>query len=399
MRTLLPAVIVLLLALPLSIQAQNPAIQQIVDDVNIDSLTWRLERLTGELPVDVGNGDELILSRHKLQPGNALAAEWLQQEFTRMGYTATVQAFGPKGENILVEKLGMVHPERKVIICAHYDSMPNGLVAPGADDDGSGVCAVMEAARVMADQDFENTIVFALWDEEEQGLIGSGYYASAAFGNDEEIVAVLQMDAIGYDGNGDGLMRIHARPVGNSIAIKDSALVVNSTYGLDLPILINNPGATYSDHASFWTQGYGAILVIEDFENDPNPHYHTPSDRMEFMDLAYWHGLSKLTIGTTAAMAIPYLEAAVSSSASVPAFELYPNPVRDVLHVRFGSDIAGKASLLITDASGRRVGQPWLVGNGAETLEVDVSGLAAGAYVAIFHSVSTIVSKRFLRLP
>ena len=399
MRTLLSAVIVLLLALPISIRAQNQAIQQIVDAVNIDSLTWRMERLTGELPVDVGNGDELIRSRHKLQPGNALAAEWLQQEFTRMGYTPAVQAFGPRGENVVVEKLGQVYPERKVIICAHYDGMPSGPTGPGADDDGSGVCAVMEAARVMADHNFENTIVFALWDEEEQGLIGSAYYASAAFGNDEEIVAVLQMDAIGYDGDGDGLMRIHARPVGNSIAIKDSALMVNSTYGLELPIAINNPGATYSDHASFWTQGYGAILVIEDFDNDPNPHYHTPTDRLEFMDLAYWHGLSKLTIGTTAAMAVPYLEMAVSSSASVPAFELYPNPVRDVLHVRFGSDPAGTASLVITDATGRRVGQPWLVGKALQTLDVDVSGLAAGAYVASFHSGSTIVSKRFLRLP
>ncbi|MBK7247048.1 MAG: M20/M25/M40 family metallo-hydrolase [Flavobacteriales bacterium] len=136
--------------------------------------------------------------------------------------------------------------------------MPGGTTAPGADDDGSGVCAVMEAARVMAGHDFENTVVFALWDEEEQGLIGSAYYTSAAAGNDEEILAAVQMDAIGYDGNGDGLMRIHTRPVANSIAIKDSVLMVNTIYGLGLPIVVNNPGATYSDHASFWSEGYGA---------------------------------------------------------------------------------------------------------------------------------------------
>lgn len=399
MRILLPAMVLLFLVFSVSVKAQSPAIQLIVDAVNIDSLTWRLERLSGMEPVDVGNGEETILSRHKFQPGNALAAEWLQLEFTRMGYTPSVQVFGSTGANILAVKTGLVHPERKVVICAHYDSMPGGTTAPGADDDGSGVCAVMEAARLMADHDFENTVVFALWDEEEQGLIGSAYYTSAAVGNDEEILAAVQMDAIGYDGNGDGLMRIHTRPVANSIAIKDSALMVNTTYGLDLPIIVNNPGATYSDHASFWSEGYGAILVIEDFDNDPNPHYHTASDRLEFMDLAYWQGLTKLAIGTAAAMAVPVADTRVSTvhETFTPLFELFPNPVRELLHIRFDTGSTNTAILTITDATGREVGQPRPVGNGSHT--VDVSGLAPGAYVASILSGNTAMSKRFLRLP
>ncbi len=399
MRILLPVVVVLSLAFPASIRAQNPAIQQIVDAVNVDSLTWRLERLSGMQPVNVGNGAQTILSRNKFQPGNALAADWLQQEFTRMGYTPSVQVFGQQGENILAVKLGLVHPERKVVICAHYDSMPGGTTAPGADDDGSGVCAVMEAARLMAGHDFETTVVFALWDEEEQGLVGSAYYTSAAVGNDEEILAAVAMDAIGYDGNGDGLMRIHTRPVANSIAIKDSALMVNTTYGLDLPIVVNNPGATYSDHASFWSQGYGAILVIEDFDNDPNPHYHTSSDRLEYMDLAYWQDLTKLAIGTAAAMAVPVAGTRVSTTheASTPMLELFPNPVRELLHIRFDTGTTNTAILTITDATGREVGQPQWVGSSSRA--VDVSGLAPGAYVASIRSGSAVASKRFLRLP
>lgn len=383
------------------LQAQQPIIQLVIDAVDIDSLTWRLERLSGIQPVDVGNGGQTIFSRNKFQPGNALAAQWLQQEFSRMGYTPTVQAFGTQGGNVLAMKLGLVHPERKVVICGHYDSMTGGTTAPGADDDGSGVCAVMEAARVMAGHDFENTVVFALWDEEEQGLIGSAYYTSAAAGNDEEILAAVQMDAIGYDGNGDGLMRIHARPVANSIAIKDSALMVNTAYGLDLPIAVNNPGQTYSDHASFWSEGYGAVLVIEDFDNDPNPHYHTPSDRMEYMDLAYWQGLTKLAIGTAAAMAVPMADSEVSSvaRASGREFTLYPNPVREMLYVRFDSDQANTVVMTITDATGRAVDQPRSIGRGSRTLDADVSGLAPGAYVASVSSGNTVVSKRFFRMP
>lgn len=399
MRTLILAALWLLLVFPASTHAQVPAIQQVVDAVNIDSLTWRLERLSGMQPVDVGSGDQTILSRNKFQPGNALTADWLQQEFTRMGYSPEVQAFGAQGGNILAVKLGLVHPERKVVICGHYDSMPGGTIAPGADDDGSGVCAVMEAARVLAGHDFENTVVFALWDEEEQGLIGSSYYTSAAVGNDEEILAAVAMDAIGYDSDGDGLMRIHTRPVANSIAIKDSALMVNTTYGLGLPIVVNNPGATYSDHASFWSEGYGAILVIEDFDNDPNPHYHTSSDRLEFMDLAYWQGLTKLAIGTAAAIAVPVSDTQMSSLVreNTAVIELFPNPVRELLHIRFYSGSATTATFTIMDATGREVGQPLSMENGSRT--VDVSRLGPGAYVLSIRSGNTVVSKRFLRLP
>lgn len=400
MRMLLPAVVLLLCPSAL-IKAQSPAIQQMVDAVNIDSLTWRLERLSGMQPVDVGNGGETILSRNKFQPGNALAAQWLQQEFTRMGYAPTVQVFGAQGVNLLAVRNGMVHPERKVVICGHYDSMPGGTTAPGADDDGSGVCAVLEAARVMAGHDFEHTVVFALWDEEEQGLVGSAYHAGGEAANDAEILAVVNMDAIGYDGDGDGLMRIHVRPVANSIAIKDSALMVNANYGLDLPIAINDPGATYSDHASFWSEGFGAILVIEDFDDDPNPHYHTPGDRLEYLDLNYWQGLTKLAIGTAAAMAVPMSGSQVVSSLPerAPMFELYPNPVREMVHVRFEIG-ASTATLKITDATGRIIGQPQsLISASEEAIDADFSGLAPGVYVMSLRSGNMEVSKRFLRLP
>lgn len=379
--------------------AQYPAVQQAVDAVSADSLVWRMDRLTGEVPVDVGNGDQLILSRNKYQPGNALAAQWLLKEFTRMGYAPVVQLFGATGENVLAAKEGLVHPERKVLISAHYDAMPGGAVAPGADDDGSGVCAVLEAARVLANVHFENTLVFALWDEEEQGMIGSTSYASGAFGNDEQIKAVVHMDAIGYDGNGDGLMRIHTRPVGNSLAIKDSAVMVNTQYGLGLPMAVNNPGATYSDHASFWAQGYGAILVIEDFDNDPNPHYHTPSDQLQYMDTAYWRGLAQLAIGTAAVMAVPMGTVGVEEHERGEALVIRPNPAQDQVEVALPKGLKRDAQLAVLDALGRVVplvtyGQH---ADGAWTL--DVSGLAPGTYLIQVKGHGTRWTGRLVRWP
>lgn len=321
-----------------------------------------------------------------------------------MGYSPAVQAFGTTGANILAEKPGLVYPERKVVICGHYDSMPGGPSAPGADDNGSGACAVLEAARVMAAHDYENTVVFALWDEEEQGLVGSAYYAGAAVGNDEQVLAAVNMDAIGYDGNGDGLLRIHTRPVANSIAIKDTALMVNSTYGLGLPIAINNPGATYSDHASFWSEGYGAILVIEDFDDDPNPHYHSPSDMLGSMDLGYWEGLAKLAIGTTAAMAVPYDGAAQVGNiarTTTATLELFPDPARETMEARFSLGLNTPAVLTITDAIGRPVRTLRFGPDGAavRSVQIDLSELPPGAYLASVRDGRFAVARRFVRMP
>lgn len=401
MRTLLSLVLWACSPFFLALHAQQPVIQQLLDEVDIDSLVWRMERLTGELPVDVGNGEEWILSRHKFQPGNALAATWLQQEFTRMGYAPTGEVFGALGLNILAEKPGLVHPERRVIICGHYDSMPGGITSPGADDDGSGVCAVLEAARVMAEVDFAHTVVFALWDEEEQGLVGSAYHASAAFGNDAEILAVVNLDAIAYDGNDDGLLRIHTRPVANSLAIKDSALLVNTTYGLDLPIAINNPGATYSDHASFWSNAYGAILIIEDFDNDPNPHYHTPADRLSELDLDYWHQLTRLAIGTTAAMAVPMNDAAVrEAQGQGPAFSVFPNPAHGKIQFRVQPPATDPYTLVLTDASGRQL-RSWSYGSAslAKPGSLDLTGLAAGSYLMGLVGAGRSTFQRLVVLP
>ncbi len=389
----------LFLGLPLS-WAQHPAIQQMVDAVHVDSLMWRMERLSGDVPVNVGQGDTLILSRHKSKPGNIVAAQWISQEFTRMGYTPVQEHFGATGANLLAVKAGMLHPERKVVICAHYDCMPGVAVAPGADDDGSGTCAVLEAARVMAPFSFENTVVFALWDEEEQGMVGSAYHAGNALGNNEQIIGVVDMDAIAYDGNGDGLMRIHARPVGNSMAIKDSALMVNNLYGLGVSIIVNTPGATYSDHASFWNQGYGAILVIEDFDNDPNPHYHTPNDRLAYLDTGYWRGLTRLAIGTTAALAVPTASMGVGSSPAlrmVDVLELSPNPTRGMVEVHVNSPREAKALLLISDAMGRTV-QQWVM-PAEGRLHVDLRQLPSGAYYVRYAEGGYTVTKQLVLLP
>lgn len=374
-------------ALPLCGFAQHPVIQAALTAVSIDTLVHDIEQLTGEVPVDLGNGPVTIVSRHKLNAGNAMAQTWLEQRLTALGYAPTTQSFSNTGFNVLAEKTGAVHPDSRVIICGHYDAMPGGIAAaPAADDDGSGTCSVLEAARVLAPYQFEHTIVFALWDEEEQGKIGSAFYAGASAANDDTIRAVVNMDAIAYDGDGDGLARIHARPTGNSLAIKDTALACNAAYGLNVNLAINNPGATYSDHASFWTEGYGAILVIEDFDNDGNPHYHTPTDLLQYMSLAMWEDLTKLSIATAATWAVPLNgNVEVEERLPAPTLQAFPVPARN--NVRILASLPSLASVRLTmfDAMGREMVRmhECPLAQGKRAFDVDLSGFPSGAYRAV----------------
>ncbi|MEO8067483.1 MAG: M28 family peptidase [Flavobacteriales bacterium] len=370
-----------------SASAQNPVIQNILDAVNTDSLVSYVSQLSGETTVDVGNGPVTIVSRNKLNPGNAVAQAWIQQRLTEFGYTPTTQSFSATGFNVLAEKTGALYPDSKVILCGHYDAMPGGIAAaPAADDDGSGTCSVLEAARILAPYVFEHTIVFALWDEEEQGLVGSAFYAGVAASNDDTLVAVVNMDAIAYDGDGDGLARIHTRPTANSLAIKDTALLVNTAYGLNINLAINNPGATYSDHASFWNEGYGAILVIEDFDNDGNPHYHTPTDLLQYLTQSLWTDLSKLSIGTAATFAVPYGNLSVQQRNAAPAqLFAYPVPSTGDARVWVQDNAGGRVRLELVDAFGRTLVtmHEGLLAQGKQAFDVRLGDRAPGSYRAV----------------
>jgi len=351
-RSIAAAVIV---AAGTSAQAQDPVIQGLIDEVNIDSLMYNAGAISGEFPVGINGTASTITSRNKLNAGNALAADYLQQRLQQLGLNTTIQTFGATGENVLATWPGVLYPNQKVIICAHYDSMPTGNNSPAADDDGSGTAALLEAARVLtASQQYAYTIVFALWDEEEYGLTGSAHYATQALAAQDSIIGVINMDAIAYDGDGDNKARVHTKPIAESIQIADLAVYMNTAYGIDLDLQVNNPGATYSDHASFWTKGYSAVLMIEDFDNDGNPHYHTITDHVEYFDQGYYHQIARLSIGMTASLAIPYsLVEGVDELKMIT--QAWPNPASDVLHINLTEEPQPSTQIVFTDVAGRKV--------------------------------------------
>jgi hypothetical protein len=301
MRKFLQALILLMATQGVTL-SQTPIIQTIINQTNIDSLTYFVRELSGDVSTIIGGSPYTILSRNKNQPGNNKAADYIKQKLNSYGLVTYDQNFSSTGRNVYGVQLGTVYPNKKYIICAHYDDMPSGTTAPGADDNASGTAAVIEAVRIFTQYGSKYSIIYALWDEEEQGLIGSAYYAQQAANSGDSIMGVINLDMIAYDSNSNNFADLHTKSVGTSIFLKDKMVEVNNLYNLGLVIDVINPGSGGSDHWSFWTYNYGAILLIEDY-SDFNAYYHSVNDIVQYFNLPYFLKMSRMALGTVASLA------------------------------------------------------------------------------------------------
>ncbi len=303
MKTKLLFLCAILFSFQIFLFSQTSVIQQIINNVDSDSLTHFVAQLSGEEPVIVNGTTQTILSRNKYQPGNNIAADFVKQKFQSYGLTAYDQQFSSTGRNVYSVITGSEHPNQKFIICAHYDDMPSGTIAPGADDNGSGTAAVIEAARILSQYTFPYTLIFAVWDEEEQGLVGSDYYATQAAQAGDSILGVVNMDMIAWDSNDDNICNIHTADVGITHEIFDKMVELNSQYNVGMDIVEVYPQQPYSDHASFIENGYSAVLLIED-DYDFNTYYHTTNDLLVHYNIPYFKRSAQLAIATIASYAL-----------------------------------------------------------------------------------------------
>jgi len=283
---------------------QSPTIQSIINQTNLDSLMYFVEELSGEVSTIIGGSPYTIVSRNKNNASNNMAANYIKQKLDSYGLVTYDQNFSSTGRNVYGVQLGTVYPNKEYIICAHYDDMPSGTTAPGADDNASGTAAVIEAARIFTQYNSKYTIIYALWDEEEQGLVGSAYYALQAYNAGDSIMGVINMDMIAYDSDNDDVLEIHVRPIANSLTLKDKIVETNTIYSIGLTTSTINPGTTASDHASFWNRNYGGLLLIEEYYGgDFNAYYHTVNDKIMYFNMSYFLKMSKVAIGTVATLA------------------------------------------------------------------------------------------------
>lgn len=237
----------------------------------------------------------------------ATTVDYLKAELSSMGYEVQEQEVPSDREvvyNLEVEIPGRDLAAEIVVVGAHYDTVFN---CPGANDNGTGVAALLELARLLADSRPRRTIRLVAFANEEPPFflnksMGSRVYAMAARARQEDVTAMLALETMGFYSDEPGSQH-YPFPLGsfypdqaNFIAfvgnISSRPLVrraINAfrqhghfpSEGLAAPFFVTGVG--WSDHWSFWKEGYPAIMVTDTafYRYDA---YHTPQDTPEKLD-------------------------------------------------------------------------------------------------------------------
>lgn len=233
------------------------------------------------------------------------AAEYIYAEFEDMGLDVRYQNWSVSdnlyGSNVEATIQGINNPNDEIyIVCGHYDSVSG---SPGADDNAAGTSVVLSAAEIMSQYHFNHTIKFVAFSGEEQGLYGSKAYASEASENNENIVAVLNADMMGYTETTEGEQKVVVFDNEASSWLTNYTTQISSEYHEYINLEIVNGGTSWrSDHASFHRMGFDAIFY---FEYEVNPNYHSPNDILENMNPHYATNVSRLAFATLMSLGEP----------------------------------------------------------------------------------------------
>ena len=277
-----------------------------------DELARNVQTIAGQI------GERNTMHYHKL----IAAADFIEKSLTEAAYKVRRQEFtadGKKCYNLEAELIGSKSPDKIIVIGAHYDSVYG---SPGANDNGSGVAAALVLARCFAGKPTASTIRFVFFANEEPPFyktdeMGSLVYAKECKQNNENIVAMLSLETIGYYTDKPRSQKypfpfsLFYPPVGNFLGFvsntKNRALL-KQVVGLfrqncqfpsqagAIPEFVE--GINWSDHWAFWQHGYPAIMVT-DTAPFRYPHYHQPFDTPDKLD---YERLARVTTGLEAVL-------------------------------------------------------------------------------------------------
>ncbi len=277
------------------------------EKVLAESLKRHVEILAGEI------GERNVWHETSLDR----ASTYISSVWNEAGFDVKSQKFSVEGVevgNLEAEILGTSLRQEIIVVGAHYDSV---IGSPGANDNASGVSAMLELSRLLKEKRFRRTIRFVAFVNEEppfyySSKMGSFLYARRCKDRREKIVAMFSLETIGYYSDEKGSQHypfpfgFFYPDKGNFVAfvgnVASASLVKKSirifrkhakfpSEGAALPSLV--PGVGWSDHWSFWKVGYPAIMVT-DTAPYRYPHYHSALDLPDKVDAAR---MSRLVFG------------------------------------------------------------------------------------------------------
>ena len=247
-------------------------------------------------------GDRSLFNYRALQD----AEKYISAQFSSFGYAVEFQEYtisDKPTKNIIAIKEGLKNPQEIIVVGAHYDTCFN----PGADDNASGVAALLELARLLRNEETSCSVKFIAFVNEEPPFfhtenMGSRVYVKAAKEREENIKGAIILEMIGY--YSDKAQSQRYPPLfgffypskGNFIGVvgnfssqwlvkKVAAFFkAHSRFPVEsvvAPSIVS--GVDFSDNWSFWKAGYPAVMIT-DTAFYRYPHYHSESDTYEKLD-------------------------------------------------------------------------------------------------------------------
>ncbi|MGE3975477.1 MAG: M28 family metallopeptidase [Bdellovibrionales bacterium] len=286
---------------PLVLNAStNPPVFQIATQFSEGEFHKQLEILTGVFPIPVGPSAKKVLPDRYTTESMKYVRQYLAQYLTNLGYDVRVEQFDvtlskrhqardPQGYNLVVEIPGQT--QEIVMLGAHYDT--TGVNRPGANDNATGVAAVLEAARVFKHIQVKplHTIRLVLFDAEELKpyFLGSAAHLEHSRKLKEKIKLFVNLDMLGDSRTEAGLFALFDRGEFESVG----ALVENVNKKSQNPIQLESWGPYYSDHQSGIARGVPSVSLAEKSvdplgnEAEYYKFYHKDTDTIEKVNIPY----------------------------------------------------------------------------------------------------------------
>ena len=236
-------------------------------------------------------------------PGSARARAFLLGEFARIGLAPLTDSvpspftirgrtgLGPEvsGVNLLAVIRGTVHPDRFIVLSAHYDHLGvrDGQVFNGADDNASGTCAVLAIAQWLTAHRPENSVIIALFDAEESGDLGSKAFVANPPVPLARMAADVNLDMVSRNAKGElyaagGTPNPVLRPLVDSVAALAAVKIIQGHDGAKAG---QDDWTQQSDQGAFATRKVPFMY----FGVEDHPDYHRPTDKVEHIDPAFYY--------------------------------------------------------------------------------------------------------------
>lgn len=291
---------------------------------------------------------------------------------------------------------GSTEPDEYVIIGGHADSytgFPN--IAPGADDNASGIGTITEVIRVLMEANYhpQKTVQIMAYAAEEVGLIGSDEIAEQYYNDDKNVIAYVQFDMTNYNGSMDDIAIIEDSYTSGDLNIYLMELMehYNATGSHTFTYTSSACNYACSDHASWKTRGYLASFPFEARFNEDNPYIHSSNDLYSVSGNSE-HAAKFTKLGLEFIIETAKTSTMSTSEVMKPVVNLVIKNKELIYSIE--NSIEQLSSLTILDASAKRT---LTHSNLKSSGRISIKTLPIGIYLAVFKDINgNSFTKKFL---